>query len=179
MDHADHLNLIRKGVPNQGGVWAEFGSGRGAFTLALAELIGLNGVIFSVDKDRWVLKEQERAIKKRFVGQEPRIHYLAADYTFLLDLPPLDGLLMANPLHFQRDKKTILRAILGYLSPGGGLILVEYNIKRGNPWVPYPIPYNDWQVLAMECGFINTRILGVRTSRSMREIYSAASDKPA
>ena len=64
MDHADHLNLIRKGVPNQGGVWAEFGSGKGAFTLALAELIGLNGVIFSVDKDRRVLKEQERAIKK-------------------------------------------------------------------------------------------------------------------
>ena len=88
MNHADHLNLIRKGVPNQGGVWAEFGSGKGAFTLALAELIGLNGVIFSVDKDRWVLKEQERAIKKRFVGQEPRIHYLAADYTNPLDLPP-------------------------------------------------------------------------------------------
>ena len=179
MDHADHLNLIRTGVPNQGGVWAEFGSGRGAFTLALAELIGLNGMIYSVDKNMQALNEQERAIKSRFEEHGPEIHYLAADYTTPLDLPPLDGLLIANSLHFQRDKKSILRAILDYLSPGGCLILVEYNIHHGNPWVPYPIPYNDWQVLAQECGFINTRILGVRPSRSMREIYSAASDKPS
>jgi SAM-dependent methyltransferase len=179
MNHADHLNLIRNGVSNRGGVWAEFGSGRGAFTLALAELIGLNGVIYSVDKNMQALIEQDRVIQSRFEEHGPEMHYLAADYTNPLDLPPLDGLLMVNSLHFQRDKKTILRAILEYLSPGGCLILVEYNIKRGNPWVPYPIPYNDWQVLAMECGFINTRILGVRPSRSMREIYSAASDKPA
>ncbi len=178
MDHADHLNLIRKGVLNQGGVWAEFGSGKGAFTLALAEMIGLNGVIFSVDKDRRALKKQDRAILKRFEGHGPEMHYLVADYTNSLDLPTLDGLLMANSLHFQRDKKTILRSILDYLSPGGCLILVEYNINRGNPWVPYPIPYNDWEVLAQVCGFIKTRILGVRPSRSMREIYSAASDKP-
>jgi SAM-dependent methyltransferase len=177
MDHTDHLNLIRKGVPNQGGVWAEFGSGRGAFTLALAELTGLNGVIFSIDKDRRALKEQERAIQERFAGQGPRMHYLVADYTKPLDLPPLDGLLMANSLHFHQDKKTILRAILDYLSPGGCLILVEYNINRGNPWVPYPIPYIVWEELAQECGFINTRILGVRPSRSMREIYSATSHK--
>jgi ubiquinone/menaquinone biosynthesis C-methylase UbiE len=179
MDHADHLNLIRKGVPNQGGVWAEFGSGRGAFTLALAELIGLNGEIFSIDKDRWALKEQERAIQERFAGQEPRMHYLAADYTKPLDLPLLDGLLIANALHFQQDKKTILGTILDYLSPGGCIILVEYNINRGNPWVPFPIPYDDWEILAQECGFIKIRILGVRPSRSMKEIYSAVSEKPA
>jgi SAM-dependent methyltransferase len=178
MDHTDHLNLIRKGVPNQGGIWAEFGSGRGVFTLALAELIGLDGVIFSVDKDKRALKEQERGIQERFAGQGPRMHYLVADYTKPLDLPPLDGLLMANALHFQQDKKSILRAILEYLSPGGCLILVEYNINRGNPWVPYPIPYRDWEVLSQECGFVSTRMLGVRPSRPMREIYSAASDKP-
>jgi len=178
MDHADHLNLIRKGVPNKGGIWAEFGSGRGAFTMALAELIGLNGEIFSVDKDRRALREQERAIRKRFVGQEPRMHYLAADYIFPLDLPPLDGILMANSLHFQRDKKIILRTILDYLSPGGSIIIVEYNINRGNPWVPFPISYDDWEKLAQECGFIHIRILGVRPSSTMREIYSAAGDKP-
>ena len=179
MNHADHVELLKLGVPSPGGVWAEFGSGRGAFTLALAELIGLNGVIYSVDKNMQALIEQDRVIQSRFEEHGPEMHYLAADYTNPLDLPPLDGLLMANSLHFQRDKKTILRAILDYLSPGGCLILVEYNINRGNSWVPYPIPHYDWQVLAQECGFINTRILGVRPSRSMREIYSAASDKPA
>ena len=39
MDHADHLYLLKEGIPTPGGVWGEFGSGRGAFTQALAELI--------------------------------------------------------------------------------------------------------------------------------------------
>lgn len=178
MDHNDHLDLIRKGVPDRGGVWAEFGSGKGAFTLALAELIGMDGEIYSVDRDKWALNAQEIAVSERFKGKKPRMHYLVADYTHPLDLPPLNGVLMANSLHFQRNQKPVLRAILEYLSPGGCMILVEYNIQRGNPWVPYPIPYKDWEVIAKECGFISTRILGTRPSRSMREIYSAASDKP-
>ena len=37
MDHTDHVNLIRAGV-STGGVWADFGSGGGAFTLALADV---------------------------------------------------------------------------------------------------------------------------------------------
>ncbi len=178
MDHKDHLNLIRKGVPDHGGIWAEFGSGRGVFTFALAELIGIDGEIYSVDKDRWALQVQKKAIDKRLKGKKPRMHYLVANYTNHLDLPPLSGLLMANSLHFQRHKEPILMAILDYLSPGGVLILVEYNIQHGNPWVPFPLPYNDWEMMAKECGFINTRILGTRPSSSMREIYSAASDRP-
>jgi ubiquinone/menaquinone biosynthesis C-methylase UbiE len=178
MDHADHLSLIRKGVPGPGGVWGEFGSGRGAFTLALAELIGSTGVIYSIDKDSSALKDQQRAVRRHFMGQEPSINYWTADYTKPLDLPSLDGLLMANSLHFQRDKKLILKLILEYLSPGGHLILVEYNIHQGNPWVPYPIPYLEWEQLAQECGLVKTRMLAVRPSRSMKEIYSAASIKP-
>ena len=39
MDHAEHVNFLRNGIPATGGVWADFGAGRGAFTLALADLI--------------------------------------------------------------------------------------------------------------------------------------------
>ena len=35
MNHRDHVNLLRRGVPEPGGVWADLGSGAGAFTLAL------------------------------------------------------------------------------------------------------------------------------------------------
>jgi SAM-dependent methyltransferase len=179
MNHADHLSLISKGVPGPGGIWAEFGSGRGAFTLALAELLGSNGVIYSVDRDAAALNAQNRAIQSRFEGDEPAMNYRVADYSQSLDLPPLDGVLMANSLHFQRDKKPVLKLILDYLSPKGSLILVEYNIQQGNPWVPYPISYDDWEVLSQKCGFVETRMLGVRPSRSLREIYSAVSIKPA
>ena len=51
MEHSDHVNLLRRGIPQTGGVWADFGSGTGAFTLALAELIQPIGMIISIDRD--------------------------------------------------------------------------------------------------------------------------------
>src|SRR2546429_6759090 len=66
MIHEDHVNLLRKGILEPGGVWADLGSGAGAFTLALADLIGSTGEIYSVDKDAAVLRQQERAMRTRF-----------------------------------------------------------------------------------------------------------------
>src|SRR5450631_3104664 len=66
MNHSDHVRLLHKGVPESGGVWADLGSGSGAFTLALADLLGATGHIHSVDKDRQVLREQERAMQSLF-----------------------------------------------------------------------------------------------------------------
>ena len=129
MEHQDHVNLLRGGVPGPGGVWADLGAGAGAFTLALADLIGPGGVIYSVDKDQRALRQQEQAMRARFPATT--VHYLAADFTRPLDLPPLDGVVMANALHFQRDKDATLRLVRGYLRPGGRLLLVEYNADRG------------------------------------------------
>jgi SAM-dependent methyltransferase len=177
MDHGDHLDLLRKGVLRPGGVWGELGSGRGAFTIALAELVGEMGVIFSVDRDGYALNVQAREIQSRFSDQAPEMHYLTADYTQPLSLPTLDGLLMANTLHFQWNKEETLRLCRGYLRPGGSLILVEYNVDRGNHWVPYPISYESWQTLARDCDFVNTKLLAVKPSRFLGQVYSAASYK--
>jgi len=152
MDHADHLYLLKKGIPTPGGLWAEFGSGRGAFTQALAELIGPGGEIFSVDRDQNALRSQTKSVERRLAEKSPKMHYQLADYTKPLDLPPLDGVLMANALHFQRDKHPVLKLIHGYLQPEGRLIVVEYNVDRGNTWVPHPISYKSWEALAQNCG---------------------------
>jgi len=40
MQHQDHVQLIHAGIPAQGGVRADLGSGSGAFTLALADQPG-------------------------------------------------------------------------------------------------------------------------------------------
>jgi tRNA A58 N-methylase Trm61 len=45
MDHQDHIALLRDGVATEYGIWADFGSGTGAFTLALAELLNPSGQI--------------------------------------------------------------------------------------------------------------------------------------
>jgi predicted RNA methylase len=54
MDHSDHVMLLRDGV-TPSSTWADLGSGTGSFTLALADLLGPQGVIDSIDKDAGAL----------------------------------------------------------------------------------------------------------------------------
>ena len=180
MNHADHVRLLRGGVLTEpgdapDGVWADLGSGTGAFALALADLIGPQGVIYAVDRDQHALAEQERAMRAWPEGASPTVHYLVADFTRPLDLPPLDGIVMANSLHFHREKEATVRSVKAYLRPEGRLILVEYNVDTGNPWVPYPLSYPTWEALARRCGFKGTRLLETVPSRFLQAIYSAVS----
>jgi SAM-dependent methyltransferase len=175
MDHQDHLELIRDGV-SPGGVWGEFGSGSGHFTLALAELLGAQGVIYSVDKNRRALETQKRRLEVQLTGGiDPEIHYIHADFTRYKEIPPLDGVLMANSLHFYKGKEMLLVRILHSLVSGGRFILVEYNTDLGNPWVPHPVSYATWQLLASQIGFVETRLLHRVPSSFLGEIYSALS----
>lgn len=175
MNHTDHVALLGDGIPEPGGVWADLGSGDGAFTVALAELLGPGAEIYAVDKKKSALRRQEREMRRRFPATSLRT--ITADYTRPLDLPPLDGLVMANALHFQRQKDGVLQLIHNYLQPGGRLILVEYNVDRGNFWVPYPLSYPIWANLAGRNGFVDTRLLRTRPSSFLSEIYSAVSFK--
>lgn len=174
MNHSDHVALIRDGI-TPGGMWADLGSGGGAFTLALADLLGSDGRIISIDRDGDVLTQQRRAVSERF--PDVKIVSRRADFTDAIDLPPLDGIVMANSLHFVRDKAPALRQIHGWLKPSGRLVLVEYNTDSGNTWVPHPLAFGTWQKLASEIGFRETRQIGAYPSRFLREIYSALSFK--
>jgi len=176
VNHNDHVFLLRKGVEGAGKVWADFGSGTGAFTLALADLIGPGGQIYSLDKDRGSLREQERAMRSRF--PDVAVEYMNADFTRQVKLPPLDGIVMANSLHFVRNKGPVLQLGRSYLRPGGRLLIVEYSTDRGNMWVPHPFTYQSWERLAAENGFTGTQLLARVPSRFFGEIYSAVSFSP-
>ncbi len=175
MNHTDHVNLIHEAVTTTDGIWADFGAGGGAFTLALADCINPSGTLYAIDQDASALRQNQQALTARF----PAIasHYLTADFTKPLTLPPLDGLVAANTLHFHRHKEPILRQLISYLKPGGCFIVVEYNIDHGNQWVPYPFTYAAWETLAASVGLKATRQLSARPSRFLHEIYSAVSTK--
>ena len=132
MEHADHVRLLRGGVPAPGGVWADFGAGRGAFTLALAELIGPGSALHAIDRDANALRELARLAAERF--PDVALHTQAADFTRPLPapLPALDGLIMANALHFvpPRDQARVVQLLKGTLKPGGRWLMVEYNVDK-------------------------------------------------
>ncbi len=176
MDHHDHVNLLKPADLSLGGTWADLGAGSGAFTLALRELIGLDATIYAVDKDKSALKELAQAHRARF-NTTLNLILLPNDFSRPLDLPPVDGVVAANSIHFFKDREKILRHIHTLLKPGGILLLVEYNTDSGNPWVPHPFSFETFRELATSSGFMETHMLGGHPSRFLREIYSAAAYK--
>ncbi len=174
MDHADHVGLLRGGV-EPGGSWADIGAGSGAFTLALADLLGPGGRIVAVDRDAGALRENARLVAARF--PEVTVQTLLADLTQPLELAELDGLVAANSLHYvPRDRQVAtVAALAAHLRPGGRFVVVEYDADRGNPWVPHPFTYPSWERLAAAAGLTETRPLGRVPSRFLEAIYSAVS----
>lgn len=173
MNHQDHVFLLRKGISEPDGVWADLGAGTGAFTLALAELLGPEGIIYALDQDGRALRELADGMRRQF--PHTTLHTITGDFTRPQALPLLDGIIMANSLHFVRHKEPVLRLIKAYLNPTGRLLIVEYGTDRGNHWVPYPFAYPTWEKLARQVGFSHTEKLASRPSRFLGEIYAAAS----
>jgi ubiquinone/menaquinone biosynthesis C-methylase UbiE len=180
MDHHDHVNLLRPADLFPGASWADLGAGSGAFTLALRELLGPSADIYAVDRDRNRLAELERAYRARF-DDTGNLYIIVADFSRELGtatssaqhLPPLDGVLMANSLHFFRNKEKVLQHVSSFLKPNGMLLLVEYNVDQGNPWVPHPLSFETFHELAPRAGFSEPRLLAKHPSSFLHEFYSA------
>lgn len=177
MDHADHVALLRSAV-EPGGTWADIGAGTGAFTLALADLLGPGGRIVAVDRDAGALAGNMNAVAARFPAVE--LELAVADFTDRLDLPPLNGLVAANSLHFvSRDRQIeVIRGLASLLRPGGRFVVVEYDADRGNPWVPHPFSEASWGRLAAAAGLLEARSIGRVPSRFLGAIYSALAIRP-
>ncbi|MBN8656402.1 MAG: class I SAM-dependent methyltransferase [Anaerolineae bacterium] len=176
MDHHDHVNLLRPAPLDKGGSWADLGAGSGAFTFALRELVGPTATIYAVDKDRSSLDMLKSEYKSRF-GSEENLHLQIGDFSQPLNLPTLDGILAANSLHYFKDRVRILKHIRSLLKPTGKLIVIEYNVDSGNPWVPYPFSFGTFGKLAVQAGFTPPQLLATNSSRFLREFYSALTFK--
>ncbi|HUQ41841.1 MAG TPA: class I SAM-dependent methyltransferase [Candidatus Limnocylindrales bacterium] len=175
------MRLLRDGVAaGHAAVWCDLGAGTGAFTRALADLLAPGSVIHAIDRDANALAENERAYR-RFArdGDAPALDVRVADFTRDLGLRDQDGIVMANSLHFVKDKAPVLARVRASLKSAGVLLLVEYDADEGNRWVPYPVSFETWRSLAAANGFTDPRLLATEPSRFLRRIYSAASSPTA
>ena len=175
MNHGDLVALIRDGV-EKGGRWADLGAGEGAFTFALGELLGPGSHVTAVDRDARVMRHIVSGMAVRYPGVTVDVR--AADFRGPLGLHDLDGVVMANSLHFVRERAGLLRSVKAMLRPGGRLVVVEYGTDHGNPWVPHPFTYEKWVEMAGDAGFTGTRLLTTIPSRHLGSMYSALSLRP-
>jgi len=176
VQHADLVALIRDGIGARGGEWADLGAGEGAFTLALADVAGPSAKITAIDRDSGALRRLREDLGRRFPATA--IETVVADFTRPISLADFDGVVMANSLHFVRDKRPVLESVREMLRPGGALIVVEYGADRGNPWVPHPFSYPTWERLSAEAGFERTRLLRTMPSRHLGSLYSSVTYRP-
>ena len=148
--------------------WADLGSGDGTFTRALASRLAPGSVIHAVDHDEQAL----RAIPARVGDTAIRTH--AADFTaHPWPFRDLDGILMANSLHYVARPAEFIRGCAPYLR-SGRFVVVEYDTKRANPWVPHPLDRDALAAAFRRAGYTSIRFLGSRPSIYRRAaLYSA------
>ena len=145
------------------------GCGDGVFTRALASLLPPRSIIHAMDRDAVAL----RALPAEEHGVT--IRPWTGDVT---DMPwpfgPLDGQLLANLLHYVGDAGGVSSRLPRAADRAGHLLVVEYNTKRANPWVPYPLPREALTDLCMAAGFARVAALGSRPSIYRRAPLSSA-----
>ncbi len=178
METQEAVDLLRDAVGESTGIWADLGAGAGTFTLALAELLGPGSTIYAVDADANAV----RALGDLTTVGETRIVPVKGDFTRPLALPgpgpaPLDGLLMANALHFVRDATAVLSQLVQRVRVGGRIIVVEYDQRRASRWVPHPIPSANWPMLAAAAGLTGATVTATRPSMYSGILYVGAATR--
>src|SRR5688572_20981229 len=153
MNSADALQLLEGAVPAEPGTWADLGAGDGTFTAALARRLGPGSRIFAVDRDAGALRHLMRRERPAAIDVIP----VVADFTTAFSLPhldggALDGALLANALHFVREPGPLLARLADRLRAGGHMVIIEYDRRRANPWVPFPVTAERLAPLATEAG---------------------------
>ena len=168
--------LLKPGIQEASGLWADFGCGDGIFTAALAELIGPAATILAIDKDPGAIHD----LKSHFADSYPSIQLntLQADFSRSIEIPLLNGLISANALHFVDERERIFADFFQYLRSDGILIIVEYDTNKGNTWVPYPFDRRQFRAYAREAGFTDIHIQATIPSRFLGAMYAGFGRKP-
>ena len=142
------VELIQRGIDDhQPAHWADLGCGDGLFTNALGQLLKSESTIYAVD-------ENKNSLNKIKAMKGLELKKIAANFeTDALPLDDLDGILMANSLHFVNDKITFLKKAIRLMKKESSFVIVEYDTDKSNRWVPFPISFVSLEKLFTDIGF--------------------------
>lgn len=128
------IRFLQPAIPIEKGTWADIGAGAGIFTRALDQLLEKQSTIYAIDQNIDALQQLQL--------EKSQLYVASHDYNQPFTLPKMDGVLMANALHFSAEPITVLKNVLQLLRPGGIFILIEYELTQArNPWIPHPITF--------------------------------------
>jgi len=146
--------------------------------LALASLLGQDGRIIALDRDASALAQLRSVVRES--GLEKRVILQRADFLQPLDMPPLDGVLLANALHFvpTRDQRRVLSHLVALLRPHGRLLIVDYDGRAANQWVPFPVSSGQLVEMLTQLGMSAPTVFDSIPSRYGGSIYATLALTP-
>nr|WP_067057269.1 class I SAM-dependent methyltransferase [Mucilaginibacter sp. L294] len=159
MQQTDAIHLIQKAITgNRPQKWADLGSGSGTFTLALKSILPEGSQLTAVDKQ----------------DQNLPVPFVKADFEKDdLPLSGLDGILIANAIHYISDKTKLIKKLETYFAGRPMFLIVEYDTTTSNPWVPYPVDYQNLHQLFTNLGYLSITKLAEISSRFGGRMYAA------
>lgn len=146
-------------------IWSDLGCGTGTFTLALAEILAAESLIYAIDKNFSSLTQIPETYKNVNIEKINRDFVQNA-----FELPETDGILMANSLHFVEDKVVFLRRAV---KKARRFLIVEYEDRKPNQCVPFPIDFQTLTTLFESFGFSKIEKINRRKSAFGGEMYAA------
>ncbi|WP_262250299.1 class I SAM-dependent methyltransferase [Parapedobacter soli] len=146
--------------------WADLGCGNGTFTYALAHLLSRGSSITAVDRLPQKLN--------RTAGSNVSIQFQLADINLeSLTLPKLDGILMANSIHYIQEQERLVKRLEPYFNTEKQLLIVEYESTTPNRWVPFPITFSKLSTLFDNLGYEVVTKVNERPSSFGGTMYAA------
>jgi ubiquinone/menaquinone biosynthesis C-methylase UbiE len=159
MQQADAIQLIQNAITEtRPQNWADLGSGSGTFTIALQTILPEGSQLTAVDKQ----------------NQNLTVPFFKADFERdALPLSGLDGILIANAIHYISDKTKLIQKLETYFAGPPTFLIVEYDTTTSNPWVPYPVNYQYLHQLFTNLGYSSVTKLAEIPSRFGGRMYAA------
>src|SRR5215471_8125111 len=152
--------LVDSGLASLGPTtWADLGCGDGTFALALARVLASGSVIHAMDVDAAAL----RKIPSEHRGVRISTHrgdFMKQPWPFAA----LDGVLMANSLHYVENQAAFIRECEARMKPRRRFLIVEYDTNQANRWMPYPVSQPTLTALFERAGYSSMTVLGSRAS---------------
>jgi len=148
--------------------WADLGCGTGFFTNVLSSMLAKGSTIYAVDTDA-------SAVKKVNIAEGINLETFVFDFTKTAwPFTALNGILLANALHYVKDKNTLAERLKKHFAADGCVLIVEYDTNAANPWVPYPISYQVLKELCVQHSFSSIEKIGEMPSAFGRaNLYGA------
>ncbi|MGE9310113.1 class I SAM-dependent methyltransferase [Niabella sp. CJ426] len=172
MTKSEAVILIREGITpyDQPQHWADLGCGTGLFTEALAELLPAQSHIIAVDVNQQYLPDQ--------MGNQVTVQFQKADFVATdIAAASLDGILMANALHFVKDKKALIQKLEQQIIDSARFLIIEYDHSTPNQWEPYPLPFAAMEKLFHQLGYQKIEKIGERQSLYGGKMFAAVISK--